>query len=271
MTRGVGDVSPSERRVRAWLAVTAVVAWVAGAAAAAATFRGWLVPDWLVDLPGLDEVLAPAAFGVAHTAVIMAGELGLRRRLGRVRSASLVRRRGLALADGWVLRLGVVGLLLLVVVVAVGAALSGSDGETLAHGDPGAYPVLVSDVTVGVFPGPRYGVTLVFGAGLLVAMLWAVLRLVEKRPSIGDAETDLRLRRLTARRAVRALSASVLVTAAVPGFLGAVAVAESYPDGLLRLAGLWLSAGFVLLAGAAVLMSVLPVSLPRGRPGQKGE
>ncbi|MEV7232228.1 hypothetical protein AB0M79_35295, partial [Polymorphospora sp. NPDC051019] len=84
------DVVMSARR---YLDVVAAVAWLTGVAVSAATVAQDTLPAVvLAGTPGIEVILAPAVFGLVNAVIVVCGELVLRRRLGDVRRAALVRR-----------------------------------------------------------------------------------------------------------------------------------------------------------------------------------
>lgn len=245
-------------RTRWALLILAAGAWLLAAAAAVATARAGNLADRWAAAPAVEMVMAPVVFGLVHALVIVSGEVVARRRLGQLRQAPLVRPGGLALADGWVLRLGGVGLLLLLGTVVAGAALADADGETFGHGNPGAYPLAVSHLTVGVFPGPRYGVTLLLAAALLVVAAVGAVWSVARRPARGAAEVDRWMRRLAVHRVLRGCAAAMLLLGSTAGLLAAVAVAEAFPGGPVRGAGAVVAGACAVLALSAPLVSLAP-------------
>ena len=74
-------------------------------------------------------LLAPVAAGVAHTAVVLLGELTWPRPQGDVRRAGLARRGLLDAAPRWLLRVGATTVAVLVVVLVTGAVLADGSGR----------------------------------------------------------------------------------------------------------------------------------------------
>jgi hypothetical protein len=240
------------------LAVFTGLGWLVGSAAAVASLSQWIVPPGRLDAPGVEYILAPAAFGIGNAATLLIGELALRRRLGRIREVSLVERTIASITDRWLLVLFAVSLLFVVAVVALGAALSGSDGQSFAHGEAGSYRFPTSDVTVGIFPGPHYGVTMLVAVLAVVVTSAVVLQLIARRPALDDPDVDSYLRRLSAHRVLRAGSAALLVTGAGGGFLASVAVAEAFATGPWHVIGMIGAGASVAIATLGLVVLLLP-------------
>ncbi|MEV7232418.1 hypothetical protein AB0M79_36325, partial [Polymorphospora sp. NPDC051019] len=207
--------------------------------------------------------------------IVVCGELVLRRRLGDVRRAALVRRSFRDIAGGWLLWLCIASFVLLVMIVVVGAQLADSSGQALAYGNPGSSRLAVSDFTAGIFPGFAYGVSLLGGALMVMIVCAAALRLIEARPALQEFTADASLRRLSGQRVLSGCAAALLIAAGGACFAAGVAVAEAFTGGLWHISGLIVALTGVMLAAAGALISVLPVlrfsrsawrrTLPSGR------
>lgn len=204
--------------------VVAALAPVAGIVAV-----GWLIgagADVGHGFPGSVGdaiVLGPLAFALAHTLVVLLGELTWPRPAGTVRRARLVPRRLSAVVPRLPARLLAGGTVLLVGVLATGAALADGDGRTIDLSDGASLR------RAGPWPGWHYGrpvtVELVLLAVLVAGALWVAVN--RAAVMTDDERIEAALRRTSAHRLLRGAAAGVLVIAgallaAAGGALGSV-------------------------------------------------
>lgn len=199
--------------------------------------------------------LAPLAYALAHTLVLLIGELTWPRPAGAVRRARLTPRRLGDVAPRRLLRTCLAGTVLLVATIAAGAALAGGDGTEILHRDG---PYLRG---AGPWPGWHYGepvtVELVLLLGLLAGALWVVVT----RPAVAteDERMEAALRRTSAHRVLRGATAGVLLTAG--GFVGRAAGSAWSAGALPAPLGLTL----LLLGDAVALAALVVLCLPAPR------
>jgi TRAP-type C4-dicarboxylate transport system permease small subunit len=210
-------------------------------------------------------VLAPLAYAIAHTLVLLAGELTWPRPAGVLRRARLVPRRLSDVVPRRLARMAAAGTAVLVAVLAVGGALA-TGGHEITHRD-GPYTRSASP-----WPGWHYGRPVAVELGVLAVVVALALRVVVNRPAVAteDERIEDALRRTSAHRVLRGATSAVLVLAgallAVTGnALGSVQ-ALPWPGAIaLDLLG---DAG--MLAGLVVLCLPaprLPVEAPAVRAG----
>jgi len=259
--------------------LTAAAAWAVGLLCAAATGLAGGLSD---QQEGITAVLVLLAFGIAHTAVLLAGELTWPRPDGALRRARLHRRGLLDSAPRWLLWADAVGLVLAAGTIAAGAATGDDDGRgiTLSAADglihSGASP----------FAGWYYGRPVAWGLLALALMVVAALWAVAERSAVAtdDDAVETALRHASAHRVLKGAGAVVLF---VTGGLMAVSgnALHSAADSTVTSAaandlviggafsvlsvvgsGIGLLAAVVALAGLVVLV-VPPPTVPADRPG----
>jgi hypothetical protein len=235
--------------------VVAVLGPVAGVAAVGGLL--WGAADVGAGFPGTIGdalVLAPLAYALAHTLVLLIGELAWPRPAGLVRRARLVRRRLADIAPRRLLRLWWVGTVVLAGAISAGAVLGAPGGRTIRHQDG---PYLRS---AGPWPGWHYGELLTYELVLLLALVATALWVVINRPAVAteDERIEDALRGTSAHRVLRGATAGVLVAAG--GLVGAAGNAlgstHALPGPLPVLLALLGDA--LLLAGVVVLCLPAP-------------
>jgi hypothetical protein len=198
--------------------------------------------------------LAPLAYALAHTIVLLLGELTWPGPRGRVRRARLVRRRLSDVAPQRLTRVLAGGTAMLVTLLAVGTALAAPDGRSLVHRDG---PYLR---TAGPWPGWHYGRPITVELVLLVLVVAATLWVVVNRPAVATADDRIEeaLRRTSAHRVLRGAAAGVLVVVGglVTAAGGALDSVNGLPDPLPLV--LMLVGDLVALAGIVVLVLPAP-------------
>jgi hypothetical protein len=200
-------------------------------------------------------VLAPLAYALAHTLVLLVGELTWPRPAGAVRRARLTRRRLADVAPRRLLRVLVGATAALVAAIGVGAALAAPGGHTFEHRDG---PFLKE---AGPWPGWHYGRPVTVELVLLVAVLAGALWVVVNRPAVAtdDERVEAALRRTSAHRILRGASAGVLVLAG--GFIGRSGSAAWSVNALSWWPGLLVT----LLGDAALVAALVVLCLPAPR------
>jgi len=188
-------------------------AGTSAAALAAAALAGLFmaITGWDA-LPGLGQhgrgvLLAPVAAGIAHTAVLLLGELTWPRPQGEVRRARLVRRGPLDAGPRWLVRLTALTLGSLVVLLTVCLLTSDHTGRRVSvHWAFGS-------AASGPYPGYYYAVPVLVGLAALVGLTALALRAVADRPAVAteDERAEAALRRASAHRVLRGATAAGLV------------------------------------------------------------
>jgi len=225
---------------------TATTAVVVGLFAAVAAAVAVLLPaplDPAVGRPGVAAMMLPLAFGVAHTGVILVGELTWSLPSGMVRRARLAHRGLLQDLPGWLLRTAIGTLVIGIAVIAVGAVTADRyDRSITVHAGNGLVEGAASP-----YVGTGYGLPALVGLGCLLALTTAALWVVANRPAIvtNDAEVEDALRRASGQRVLR----------------GATAVAMVVVAGLVTVSGLAIRSAAMTAAQAARLED-LPVGGP---------
>ncbi|MFQ1003716.1 hypothetical protein [Modestobacter sp. SSW1-42] len=210
-------VQRAQRHARRTSATAVVVGLLAAVAAAVAV----LLPAPLAPAagrPGVAAMMLPLAFGVAHTGVILVGELTWPRPGGMVRRARLAHRGLLQALPAWLLRTTIGTLITGIVVIAVGAvtddrydanrSITVYAGNGLVEGAASPY--------VGSF----YGMPALVGLGCLLALSTAALWVVANRPAIVtddvdvDVDVENALRRASAQRVLRGATAAAMILVA---------------------------------------------------------
>lgn len=199
--------------------------------------------------------MVPLAYAIAHTVVLLIGELTWPRPAGAVRRARLIRRRLGDVAPRRLLRTFLAGTVLLIAAVAVCAALAAPDGRTLEHQDG---PLRMG---AGPWPGWHYGKPVTVELVLLLVVLAVTLWVVVNRAAVAtdDERMEAALRRTSAHRVLRGATAGVLLTAG--GFIGKAASAAWSVNALSWWPGLLVT----LLADAVLLGALVVLCLPAPR------
>lgn len=199
--------------------------------------------------------LAPLAYALAHTLVLLIGELTWPRPAGAVRRARLTRRRLGDVAPRRLLRTFLAGTAALVGALVVGAVLASPDGHTVQHRDG---PFLKA---AGPWPGWHYGRPVTVELVLLLAVLAVALRVVVDRPAVAtdDDGMEVALRRTSAHRVLRGATAGVLAVAG--GFIGMAGNSAWSVNALPWPVGLLVT----LLGDAALVAALVVLCLPAPR------
>jgi hypothetical protein len=205
------------RRAQRHAQRTSATAVVVGLLAAVAAAVAVLLPAPLAPAagrPGVAAMMLPLAFGVAHTGVILVGELTWPRPGGMVRRARLAHRGLLQALPAWLLRTAIGTLVTGIVVIAVGAvtddrydanrSITVYAGNGLVEGAASPY--------VGSF----YGMPALVGLGCLFALSTAALWVVANRPAIvtDDVDVEDALRRASAQRVLRGATTAAMILVA---------------------------------------------------------
>jgi hypothetical protein len=239
---------------------TAAAAVVLAAAAAVGTAVLGSLRESAAGRPGVTVLLTVTAFGVAHTGVLLLGELTWPRPLGEVRRARLVRRGPWDSAPVWLLRLAAAAATAAVVTLLLGAYAGSPDGRSVTFHDGVGVGARTSSASP--FPGAFYGVPAGIGLLVLAAVTVAALVAVANRPAVvtTDDRVETALRRASAHRVLRGAVGPALVV--VGGLLltggRAVAVAGAGP-----LAGLGIAVA--VLGGIAAIGGIVVTGLPAPR------
>lgn len=256
------SVQGSPAAVRAHQHTTRVAAWAwawvgslgalavaqAVAMATTGTLRFWYWPFAAGRLVGLVPLVAGAGFLLAH----VVGEVTWPRPTGMVRHALLVP-RSVRDVTGWRLPAWCAALtVLLVAATVVGGVTADSSGRTLTRTDHAWRQVWGNP-----YPGWYYGVSLLIGVGVLVALTALVLHMLVHRATVGGVHQtdDLALRR---RCAGRVLVGVQLVTGTVlAGVLGVAGRTLTYVGSRADdpSAGLMVDLGTVATVTAGVVLA----------------
>lgn len=201
-------VERARRHARLTTRAAVVIGLVAAVAAAVAV----LLPapqEAAVGRPGVAAMMLPLAFGVAHTGVVLVGELTWPRPAGLVRRARLEHRGVLQTAPAWLLRTGAGTAVAGVVVVAVGAVTGDRYFRSITV-YAGAGSV---EGSAAPYVGSGYGLPALVGLGCLLAVAAAALWVVANRPSVvtDDADQDDALRCSSAYRVLRGATSAALL------------------------------------------------------------
>lgn len=208
-------VADAERHARRISAVALVVGALAALAAGFAGQLPWLTGDSMGGRTGAAVVSMPLAFGIAHTGVLLVGELSWPKPGGNVRRARLVRRGLLDSVPRWLLRLSEGALAAGVLIVVVGALVAYPDGRSITV-STGRGRV---QGAAAPFAGSDYGVPVAAGLAFLAALTVVALWVVSERPALGtaDEQAEAVLRRASAHRVLRGATTAALI--AVGGLL----------------------------------------------------
>jgi hypothetical protein len=198
-----GEAAVAAARKHASMTVAA--AWVVSVLAAAAT---GVTLDLGMRQHGVAALAVPLAFGIAHVAVLLAGELTWPRPDGIVRRARLHRRGLLGGAARWQLWVGAVGLALAAVTVAVGAVTGNDHGRGIVL--TGAGGLIQSGASP--FAGWYYGRPAAMGLTVLGLLALVTLWVVAQRSAVAteDDAAETALRRASAHRVLRVADAVLL-------------------------------------------------------------
>jgi hypothetical protein len=195
----------ASRTSTAAIVVGLVAAVVAGCAATLPLFAGASAAGH----PGVAAMTAPLAFGIAHTGVVLIGELTWPRPSGVVRRARLAHRGLLQSVPAWLLRAAGATLVGGVALIAVGAAVADPSGRsvTVRAGNG------LVKASASPFVGSGYGLPALIGLGRLVAVTFVALRVVANRPAVvtDHDEVEAALRRASAQRVLRGATAAGMV------------------------------------------------------------
>lgn len=241
------EVPRHERRVLAWAVVIPLV--VAALALPLYPFL-WSVLALADDSQGAALLAStPYAVGALALLVLVVGERTWPSQTGAVRRASLAPRPGSGPTAGW---LGgvVIGWFVLHGALLVTTALTGK-GDSLTHVYQDEELGRLVRETSRPYPGWSFGVGVLVAAAMLVALAFAAVSAVRRRPAaagVTDADDEL-LRRLSVRRvlgiaqvagglslAVDALVVALVVRDVGLGALGAVLLAAAGAVALVSLA-----------------------------------
>jgi len=206
--RLIGTVSAARRHGTASGAL-AVAVGLAGAWAAPRAARS-------LDLAsGVGLLAVPFVFALAHTAVVLAGELTWPRPRGAVRSAALTARAPSTVAPRGMHRLFRASALLVAVVCALGWLTADPSGRRISSTAVGPDGGPAWGGSSGPYPGSVFAVPALVGLAALVLATELGLRLVASRPAVAGADpaAEAVLRRASAHRLVRGASAGALATA----------------------------------------------------------
>ena len=209
---------------------------------------------------GRTLLLMPLVAGIAHTIVILFGELTWPRPQGDVRRARLARRSLLDAAPRRLVRLAATTLAVLVVILVTGALTADHTGRRIAVALPGG------EVTASPFPGSHYGGPVAVGLVVLVLATGVALRVVADRPAVTteDPRIEAALRRASAHRVLRGATAAGLALAAGLLFMvGTSLRSVGSITGIAATAGLGAVGRVAVIAAvAAVLTAVVVACLP---------
>jgi hypothetical protein len=199
--------------------------------------------------------MAPLAYAIAHTLVLLLGELTWPRPAGMLRRARLVPRRLSDVLPRRLTRVTAVGTAVLVAVLAVGAALSEPGGHEISH-TSGPYTRSASP-----WPGWHYGEPIAYELALLALVAGLALWVVVNRPAVAteDERIEDALRRTSAHRVLRGAGAGVLLLA------GALVGVTGYALGNVQ-ALPWLGATALgLLGDVGMVAGLVVLCLPAPR------
>lgn len=199
--------------------------------------------------------IAPLVGVLAGLCALLLGELTWPRPTGSSRTALLQDRSLRDLLQGAWVRSAAVVTLLTAAALVTGGLLADGSGAAIRHQRPDGAE------TAGPFPGWVYAGPQLVVLALCTLVAGLVLRAVLRRSAVvtADADTDRLLRRASAARACRALTAGSLVTLGADLFIAGAAAARAFDDGGWHGVAVSLMAAgpFLVLAGLVVL--VLPV------------
>jgi hypothetical protein len=210
--RGEDSAAARARRHAARTSATAVVVGLFAAVAAAFAVLFPAPMASAVGRPGVAAMMLPLAFGVAHTGVILVGELTWPRPGGVVRRARLAHRGLLHAIPVWLLRTAIVTLITGIVVIAVGAVTADRYGRSITvHAGNG-----LAEGAASPYVGTGYGLPALVGLACLVALTTAALWVVANRPAVvtDHAGVEDALRRASAQRVLRGSTVAAMVLVA---------------------------------------------------------
>lgn len=260
-------------------AITATSALALGLAAGVGTAATGTRTGLRAGQLGVVALLVPIAFGIAHTGVVLIGELTWPRPEGDVRRARLARRGLLDAAPRRLVRIAGGAVLAGFVVVALGGLVAEPDGRTVAVSGIGG----ADRGAASPFAGLEYGRPAALGLLVLAALTVATLWVVADRPAVvtTDERIEAALRRASAHRVLRGTAAAALVVTGglvtVSGFslrsaaIGVADTANGLPPGTAAVVLPWVGGGLAvvgllaLLAGAG-LMCVRAPGVPADEP-----
>ena len=272
---GAAAVAAARRHTR----LAAATAWAVGLLCASATGVAGVLGG---QQEGVTAVGVLLAFGIAHTVVLLAGELTWPRPDGALRRARLHRRGMLDSAPRWLLVVCVSGLVLAAGTIGAGAATGDDDGRGITMTGAGGLVHSGASPFAGWYYGRPAAWGLLVLALLVVAALWAVAE--RSAVATDDDAVETALRRASAHRVLRGAGAVVLL---VTGGLLAVSgnalhtaaesiVTSATANGLVIGGefsvlsavgtGIGVLAALVALAGLVVLVVPAP-AVPADRPG----
>src|SRR4051812_19466579 len=184
--------------------VVAVLAPVAGLVSVGGLL--WAAADVGHGFPGsMGNALAisPLAYALAHTLVMILGELTWPRPAGAVRRARLVPRRLSGVLPRRLTRVVAAGTVLLVAVLVVCGILADPDGRSMSHRQGAELR------TQTPWPGWHYGEPITVELVLLALLVGVALWVVLNRPAVAtdDERIEEALRRASAHRVVRGAGA----------------------------------------------------------------
>jgi hypothetical protein len=250
----------SEAAVAAARAHTRLVAAAAVATGVAAALGTVALGIGLIPRSGATGttiLLTPLAYGVAHTSVLLVGELTWPRPAGQIRTARLIRRGPWDAAPSWLARLAAATAAVAGVTLVAGGLLADDDGRsiTVASGDTFSH-------RASPFPGMVYGLPAGVGLLVLAGVTVAALIAVANRAAVltHDDRVETALRRGSAHRVLRGATGPALVT--VGGLLlsGGRSVTV-VGTGLLSGVG----TGVAVVGGVAILAGLVVTVLPAPR------
>lgn len=238
--------------------------WVLAIATASTSAVLMVLQRVAPDLFDRAVMLASSVAALTALAVLAFGELTWPRPAGAVRTARLTVRTPLASAPPLLTRLLVTVDGVGAAVITAGALLANNSGRaityTTGHTSHGASP----------FPGLVYGLPAAIALGVVLVATYGVLILVANRPAVvaADPQTDERLRRASAFRAVKVALCASLVLVGGLMFVGGVSGLNVEPPGAWPIvAWVGIVSGVVAVVGAVVTImlpapQIPPVSQP---------
>jgi len=189
-----------------------------GLAVALGIAVAWVAPQTARRLDaasGVGLLAVPLIFALAHTAVVLAGELTWPRPRGAVRSAALAARAPSTVAPRGLRRLWRTSAALVAVVCAVGWLTADPSGRAIGSTVVGPDGQPVWGGSAGPYPGWVFAAPALVGLLALVVAVEGGLRLVAARAAVAGADpaAEAALRRASAHRLLRGASSGALGTA----------------------------------------------------------